>query len=229
VSGQGFWLNRDPIEEEGGINLYGFVGNDPIDEWDAFGLKLIRYVGDPNAIILQPKTTPPKTVQEVYEQGEAGISWGERADVFGTTMRVAGRLDLNPTYRPVMTDDPNDPTKLDRTGRTTSGHEHYHGEIAVDEWNGHIPLVEEWQGDHGSAECAELAAEIASNIGNSARNRQYAKQAAFDLKAYAEYTTLDGYFRILKEQYDAEAARAEKNRKAAEESYHKKCCKKTSK
>src|SRR5207247_836861 len=23
------WLNRDPAEEEGGINLYGFVGNDP--------------------------------------------------------------------------------------------------------------------------------------------------------------------------------------------------------
>ncbi len=32
------WLNRDPIEEMGGINLYGFVGNDPLNGVDALGL-----------------------------------------------------------------------------------------------------------------------------------------------------------------------------------------------
>jgi hypothetical protein len=32
------WLNQDPIGEAGGINLYGFVGNDPINLWDLFGL-----------------------------------------------------------------------------------------------------------------------------------------------------------------------------------------------
>lgn len=31
------WLNRDPIGELGGINLYGFVGNDPIDYIDIYG------------------------------------------------------------------------------------------------------------------------------------------------------------------------------------------------
>jgi len=25
------WLNRDPIGEEGGLNLYGYVGNDPMN------------------------------------------------------------------------------------------------------------------------------------------------------------------------------------------------------
>ena len=34
----GRWLNRDPIAEEGGSNLYGFVGSDPINQWDRFGL-----------------------------------------------------------------------------------------------------------------------------------------------------------------------------------------------
>ncbi|MCW5556150.1 MAG: RHS repeat-associated core domain-containing protein [Verrucomicrobiae bacterium] len=33
----GRWLNRDPIEENGGINLYGFVHNDPVDKIDPFG------------------------------------------------------------------------------------------------------------------------------------------------------------------------------------------------
>ncbi len=34
----GKWPSRDPIEEEGGMNLYGFVGNDAISAWDALGL-----------------------------------------------------------------------------------------------------------------------------------------------------------------------------------------------
>jgi RHS repeat-associated protein len=34
----GRWLNRDPIEESGGVNLYGFVGNNPISRWDKLGL-----------------------------------------------------------------------------------------------------------------------------------------------------------------------------------------------
>jgi RHS repeat-associated protein len=32
------WLNRDPVQETGGINLYGFVVNDPVDWVDASGL-----------------------------------------------------------------------------------------------------------------------------------------------------------------------------------------------
>lgn len=34
----GRWLSRDPIEEAGGVNLYGFVGNDPINQQDLLGL-----------------------------------------------------------------------------------------------------------------------------------------------------------------------------------------------
>ena len=33
----GRWLSRDPIEEEGGYNLYGFVGNDAVGAWDFLG------------------------------------------------------------------------------------------------------------------------------------------------------------------------------------------------
>jgi RHS repeat-associated protein len=31
------WLNRDPIEEDGGVNLYGFCGNDPVSRYDKDG------------------------------------------------------------------------------------------------------------------------------------------------------------------------------------------------
>jgi len=48
------WLNRDPIAEVGGINLYRFVHNGPIAKSDAFGrqddweMDTYYYKGDPN-------------------------------------------------------------------------------------------------------------------------------------------------------------------------------------
>ncbi len=36
----GRWLNRDPIEESGGNNLYGFVGNQVVNAWDLNGYGL---------------------------------------------------------------------------------------------------------------------------------------------------------------------------------------------
>ena len=38
----GRWPNRDPIEEEGGTNLYAFAGNDGITQWDYLGLASLR-------------------------------------------------------------------------------------------------------------------------------------------------------------------------------------------
>jgi hypothetical protein len=35
----GSWPSRDPIEEEGGINLYAFVGNNGVNQWDVLGLR----------------------------------------------------------------------------------------------------------------------------------------------------------------------------------------------
>ncbi|WP_144686707.1 RHS repeat domain-containing protein [Desulfobotulus alkaliphilus] len=39
----GRWISRDPIEEEGGINLYGFVGNDGLNWVDLLGLTEIEF------------------------------------------------------------------------------------------------------------------------------------------------------------------------------------------
>ena len=41
----GRWSSRDPIEEEGGLNLYGFVENESIEGWDDLGERTRRRRG----------------------------------------------------------------------------------------------------------------------------------------------------------------------------------------
>jgi RHS repeat-associated protein len=51
----GRWINKDPIEEEGGLNLYGFVGNDGVNRRDVLGLSDGGYF-----ITEIPIDTPPQ-------------------------------------------------------------------------------------------------------------------------------------------------------------------------
>jgi integrase/recombinase XerD len=56
----GRWPSRDLIEEMGGINLYGFIGNDGVNRWDLLGndkgncslreIRKKRYVSSPNIV-----------------------------------------------------------------------------------------------------------------------------------------------------------------------------------
>ena len=54
----GRWLSRDPIEERGGINLYGLAGNDSLDGADPLGLRWI-YTGVPPVMTWVPDDSPP--------------------------------------------------------------------------------------------------------------------------------------------------------------------------
>ena len=53
------WLNRDPINEQGGLNLYRFARNNPLRNVDFFGLQ-------DNGFCLDPKTED-ETPEEAYE------------------------------------------------------------------------------------------------------------------------------------------------------------------
>lgn len=44
-----FWINRGPIEEDGGRNLYGFVENAPVNKIDPLGLNIYETTGNKNA------------------------------------------------------------------------------------------------------------------------------------------------------------------------------------
>jgi RHS repeat-associated protein len=60
----GGWLNRDPLGERGGLNLYGFVGNSALNKTDHLGQDSgddggTGTVNDPTPL---PPPTPPATV-----------------------------------------------------------------------------------------------------------------------------------------------------------------------
>lgn len=55
------WLNRDPIQEDGGINLYEFVGNNPFYWYDPLG----------------------EDGQAACKALQQGLKWGARSEVIG--------------------------------------------------------------------------------------------------------------------------------------------------
>jgi len=87
ASGIPVWPSRDPIGEEGGWNLYGFVGNDSIGLLDVLG-KL--YKGSENPIIEQLLLDPKQKVQTASGAapfiplskylGLSGINWEIEAE-----------------------------------------------------------------------------------------------------------------------------------------------------
>jgi len=65
----GRWPSRDPIEEEGGINLYGFVGNNTLTAIDLLGKKSCSGY-------LKTRNTPSGREGRSEEQGEEPTSNG---------------------------------------------------------------------------------------------------------------------------------------------------------
>jgi len=83
----GRWINKDPIEEAGGVNQYGFVLNAPVDHVDALGLKRMRvtasafipwsWVKLPEPPTIDPITMPPSMLFDFFVKGD-GRGPGQR-------------------------------------------------------------------------------------------------------------------------------------------------------
>ena len=59
----GRWASRDPIEERGGVNLYGFVGNDGVGSFDTIGLFTFA---DADRALRADGTIPEGTTETYY-------------------------------------------------------------------------------------------------------------------------------------------------------------------
>jgi RHS repeat-associated protein len=74
----GRWISRDPLGEEGGMNLYGYVGNDPANAVDPLGL-------DAEIDVYRTSLTSSASVM-VFENGRyLGGSFGNLSGFSGKT------------------------------------------------------------------------------------------------------------------------------------------------
>ena len=60
----GRWINRDPIKEDGGLNLYGFVGNGPINKFDLLGLATVINNSEMTLVLIASHTYKWKCLGE---------------------------------------------------------------------------------------------------------------------------------------------------------------------
>ncbi|EEF59405.1 RHS repeat-associated core domain-containing protein [Pedosphaera parvula] len=81
------WLNRDPIKEAGGINLYGYVGNSPINKIDRFGLQYEPVVEELEPLLQELEPAIEKVEAEVEEGVET--LWSKVEDFFSDNANQA--------------------------------------------------------------------------------------------------------------------------------------------
>jgi RHS repeat-associated protein len=68
------WISRDPIQERGGVNLYGMVRNSPVNQWDLLGLAgesipIEPYLAGYNLTMMQPIFVYPEKKQQDCSSG----------------------------------------------------------------------------------------------------------------------------------------------------------------
>ena len=96
--GMGRWLNRDPIREAGGANLYGMVGNNPVSNVDEYGLHIVGDFIDGVKKKINDWLEPPKAkVAPDEDPAEATIKEKEARDK--KVVAFAGTGKSTPTQR----------------------------------------------------------------------------------------------------------------------------------
>jgi len=86
----GTWLTRDPAEETGGKNLYGFTGNAPVQFVDAFGLdwKVLRTLGPRAIATCDCGDTWDDLARKIHFDVSDRATWAQTAD----QAPVAGKI-----------------------------------------------------------------------------------------------------------------------------------------
>ena len=81
----GRWLNRDPIEEDGGYNIYGFIFNNSVNQFDYLGLESMSIelpgIGTPKdnyPDLIPPSKRPKNKFHNPFKLGtEAWFAWND--------------------------------------------------------------------------------------------------------------------------------------------------------
>ena len=157
----GSFLNRDPIEERGGENLYGFVRNDGVGRVDVLGLLIESYDTNPDQFELTPQPGDHPQMKGNNGYVTENDTWKvdrkieEDGDKFKLVLK--GKLELKGYINSTTGGTPSGYTngKL-----STLDHEREHVRIFKESWNMMVQLNNVYEGSYCTIECARLASEI---------------------------------------------------------------------
>jgi RHS repeat-associated protein len=94
------WLSRDPIGEAGGINLYGYVLNNPVNLWDPYGMDAVPARGGGYNFIVRPglnlKNLAGSSITHPNDRFSGQCATGAQ---FLTGTNVKGRIHDAPSTR----------------------------------------------------------------------------------------------------------------------------------
>jgi len=110
----GRFINKDPIEEKGGLNLYAFVGNNAPNRWDYLGMEELGpwaafrnyffgsptpgYRGDPSTppMLSTPTTLATAVTIKVATDPKTKTAMGATALVVGSAITIVGVATADP-------------------------------------------------------------------------------------------------------------------------------------
>lgn len=109
----GRWISRDPIGEEGGINLYGYVGNNPINAIDPLGLVNLYLMGGssqqgraaagfnpPGYYSVAAHGNPSQVADQRFQKPDANGNYDPKDAPRLTPKELADLIRSQPDYKP---------------------------------------------------------------------------------------------------------------------------------
>ena len=186
----GRWPNRDPMGEQGGYNLYAFVGNNGVNSFDYLGTELgafpsnneVRIRTHSDFDVMFGEDGEPDIEDLRATKGRTIIRYPSTYtnESEGTTLSLSGAPRVSISFHERI--DPR--TSTDSLGTTTWDHEFDHVEIARRWWDQGKAIVDAMEGDYCTEECRGIAQRIVGFTMAVHEASQDIENAEYDIRVY---------------------------------------------
>jgi uncharacterized protein RhaS with RHS repeats len=210
----GRWPSRDPIGERGGKNLYGFVDNDGISNWDYLGQSITPYEVDTRTLSLEVGQVRGNSLAETdilrwQWSGNCSLTfWAFMGFGKNEQLKLDGKLVIFITKKDWVNDNYIPPGH--KSGFTVAEHERHHAWLCKDAFNKAAAKANAYEGKYCSG-CCDKALRLAKAIMGYAKQKQIPEHNAFDEWDYGGGELGEYQTKLLDAKKELDAAQDEYN------------------
>lgn len=166
----GRWLSRDPIEEQGGVNLHGFVGNSGLNSIDAFGLDygwpVVPPPGSPPTLVPMPPDPLSDEAWQMFTHlmiGDLGAKYELSASTIAAAKsRVDKRLIVDELKKAVVC--ARSGTSVIQQSDDSFTVETYPGIVNMGNWQLRLTSTANWKCDKATSAVGKCCCECTADI-----------------------------------------------------------------